>query len=82
MTEIVRLPLGPVTVERFYRVSGRRSADFSILSRDFPFSAGEEHVAARKAEDYKNSLRRMGFDEIKGYAIISDPVDFLTWSRG
>lgn len=60
---ITALPT-PKPANRFYRVSGRRSADFAVLSRDFPITTVMGTGAAIDARKYIAFLRERGFDQI------------------
>ena len=54
----------PKHANRFYRVSGRRSSDFAVLSRDFPIISVMGAKAADDARKYIAFLRGWGFDQI------------------
>lgn len=61
---ITALP-APKPANRFYRVSGRRSADFAVLSRDFPITSVMGAKSADDARKYISFLRGRGFDQIE-----------------
>lgn len=62
-SHITALPR-PKPANRFYRVSGRRSSDFAVLSRDFQIMGTMGLKAAEEARKYIAFLRGRGFDEI------------------
>lgn len=61
---ITALP-APKPANRFYRVSGRRSADFAVLSRDFHITSVMGAKASDAARKYIAFLRGRGFDQIE-----------------
>lgn len=61
---ITALP-APKSATRFYRVSGRRPADFAVLARDFPITTVAGTKAADEARKYIAFLRGRGFDQIE-----------------
>lgn len=62
-SHITSLPT-PKPANRFYRISGRRSSDFAVLSRDFQISGITGAKSADDARKYIAFLRGRGFDQI------------------
>lgn len=63
--------------KRFFHVYGRRSADFAILSRDFPIIGVDGGPKAEAdAIRYIGMLRNMRFDEISAEFRVHTPISF------
>jgi hypothetical protein len=65
-------------VRRAYHVEARRSADFAVLARDFSFESAESD-ARKLALAWMATLRRQGFDQIRGSLVITEDLDWLSF---